>query len=223
MTAPYGARVRRPRGDRDDGRAGHRPRAPGRQLDGRARGDRGRPASARTASAGSRCSAPPSPSSAATGTGSCASPARSSGMLPHSLGRDRVEQHLLGAVRRPRPGRPGDGRHRRRRVRAHLPLARRAARVPRPAPARSTSRTPFGRKGFYPRLSELQPPALFVWASHDRLIPERFRHHVERWLPRRRAGRARGLRPRPAGRGAQAHQRPARAILRPRRPARRAR
>jgi pimeloyl-ACP methyl ester carboxylesterase len=22
-----------------------------------------------------------------------------------------------------------------------------------------------------------------VWASHDRLIPEGFRHHVERWLP----------------------------------------
>src|SRR4051794_34552198 len=42
---------------------------------------------------------------------------------------------------------------------------------------------PFGRKGFYPRLSGLQPPALFVWGSHDRLIPERFRQHVERWLP----------------------------------------
>src|SRR5689334_2815388 len=36
---------------------------------------------------------------------------------------------------------------------------------------------------FYPRLATLQPPALFVWASHDRLIPEAFRHHVERWLP----------------------------------------
>jgi pimeloyl-ACP methyl ester carboxylesterase len=42
---------------------------------------------------------------------------------------------------------------------------------------------PFGRAGFYPRLASLQPPALFVWSSHDRLIPERFRHHVERWLP----------------------------------------
>ena len=42
---------------------------------------------------------------------------------------------------------------------------------------------PFGRRGFYPRLATLQPPALFVWSSHDRLIPERFRHHVERWLP----------------------------------------
>jgi pimeloyl-ACP methyl ester carboxylesterase len=36
---------------------------------------------------------------------------------------------------------------------------------------------------FYPRLSTLQPPALFVWSSHDRLIPEGFRHHVQRWLP----------------------------------------
>ena len=36
---------------------------------------------------------------------------------------------------------------------------------------------------FYPRLARLTPPALFVWASHDRLIPEQFRHHVERWLP----------------------------------------
>src|SRR3954466_8007775 len=50
--------------------------------------------------------------------------------------------------------------------------------------------TPFGRKGFYPRLAGLRPPALFVWSSHDRLIPERFRPHVEpclphvaRWLP----------------------------------------
>src|SRR3954470_8413473 len=43
--------------------------------------------------------------------------------------------------------------------------------------------SPFGRNGFYPRLAGLEPPALFVWASHDRLIPERFRHHVERWLP----------------------------------------
>jgi pimeloyl-ACP methyl ester carboxylesterase len=42
---------------------------------------------------------------------------------------------------------------------------------------------PFGRGGFYPRLSELERPALFVWSSHDRLIPPSFREHVERWLP----------------------------------------
>ncbi len=41
----------------------------------------------------------------------------------------------------------------------------------------------YGRGGFYERLSALEPPALFVWSSHDRLIPERFRTHVERALP----------------------------------------
>jgi pimeloyl-ACP methyl ester carboxylesterase len=42
---------------------------------------------------------------------------------------------------------------------------------------------PFGRGGFYPRLTELAAPAVFVWSSHDRLIPAGFRRHVERWLP----------------------------------------
>ena len=42
---------------------------------------------------------------------------------------------------------------------------------------------PFGRGGFYPRLSDLRPPALFVWASHDRLVPAAFSRHVDRWLP----------------------------------------
>ena len=42
---------------------------------------------------------------------------------------------------------------------------------------------PFGRNGFYPRLAELEPPALFVWCSHDKLIPAAFRHKVAEWLP----------------------------------------
>jgi pimeloyl-ACP methyl ester carboxylesterase len=42
---------------------------------------------------------------------------------------------------------------------------------------------PFGRGGFYPRLAELGPPALFVWGSHDRLVPPAFGRHVARWLP----------------------------------------
>jgi pimeloyl-ACP methyl ester carboxylesterase len=42
---------------------------------------------------------------------------------------------------------------------------------------------PFGRGGFYPRLSELRRPSLFVWSSHDQLIPPAFRRHVEQWLP----------------------------------------
>jgi len=42
---------------------------------------------------------------------------------------------------------------------------------------------PFGRGGFYPRLATLQPPALFVWGTHDVLIPAGFKRHVEQWLP----------------------------------------
>lgn len=42
---------------------------------------------------------------------------------------------------------------------------------------------PYGRNGFYPRLAELRPPALFVWGTHDRLVPAAFGRHVRRWLP----------------------------------------
>jgi pimeloyl-ACP methyl ester carboxylesterase len=42
---------------------------------------------------------------------------------------------------------------------------------------------PFGRGGFYPRLAGLKPPALFVWGSHDPLVPPTFSRHVRRWLP----------------------------------------
>ena len=43
--------------------------------------------------------------------------------------------------------------------------------------------SPFGRGGFYPRLAELEPPALFVWGTHDQLIPAGFNRHVGEWLP----------------------------------------
>ena len=42
---------------------------------------------------------------------------------------------------------------------------------------------PYGRDGFYGRLSQLEAPALFVWGSHDRVIPPAFSRHVARWLP----------------------------------------
>jgi pimeloyl-ACP methyl ester carboxylesterase len=42
---------------------------------------------------------------------------------------------------------------------------------------------PFGRSGFYPRLAELSRPALFVWGSHDRVVPVAFSRHVRKWLP----------------------------------------
>jgi pimeloyl-ACP methyl ester carboxylesterase len=42
---------------------------------------------------------------------------------------------------------------------------------------------PFGRGGFYPRLSQLAPPAMFIWGSHDALVPAGFSRHVRKWLP----------------------------------------
>ena len=42
---------------------------------------------------------------------------------------------------------------------------------------------PYGKQGFYPRLAELERPALFMWGSHDRLVPPAFSRHVSKWLP----------------------------------------
>jgi pimeloyl-ACP methyl ester carboxylesterase len=42
---------------------------------------------------------------------------------------------------------------------------------------------PYGRRGFYPRLTGLEPPALFVWGGHDPQIPAAFGRHVAKWLP----------------------------------------
>lgn len=42
---------------------------------------------------------------------------------------------------------------------------------------------PFGSRGFYPRLAALEVPALFVWGSHDPLVPPAFARHIARWLP----------------------------------------
>lgn len=42
---------------------------------------------------------------------------------------------------------------------------------------------PYGRNGFYPRLAQLNCPAMFVWGTHDRLIPPAFGRHVRKWLP----------------------------------------
>jgi pimeloyl-ACP methyl ester carboxylesterase len=42
---------------------------------------------------------------------------------------------------------------------------------------------PFGSHGFYPRLAGLVPPALFVWGTHDTLVPAAFSRHVRNWLP----------------------------------------
>lgn len=42
---------------------------------------------------------------------------------------------------------------------------------------------PYGRDGFYARLAQLEAQSLFVWGSHDKVIPPAFSRHVARWLP----------------------------------------
>jgi pimeloyl-ACP methyl ester carboxylesterase len=42
---------------------------------------------------------------------------------------------------------------------------------------------PDGEDGFYARLAELQPPALFIWGDSDRIIPPGFSRHVAAALP----------------------------------------
>jgi pimeloyl-ACP methyl ester carboxylesterase len=104
------------------------------------------------------------------------------GLLPHSLGRHRVEQQFwaLFADRDLVDPQVADIV-----VDEFERIYHSAgARLAFLASARAIYlESPFGRNGFYPKLSQLQPPAMFVWCSHDRLIPERFRHHVEKWLP----------------------------------------
>jgi pimeloyl-ACP methyl ester carboxylesterase len=45
---------------------------------------------------------------------------------------------------------------------------------------------PHGDNGFWTRLAELSPGALFVWGRHDTLVPIAFMKHVERALPHAR-------------------------------------
>jgi pimeloyl-ACP methyl ester carboxylesterase len=42
---------------------------------------------------------------------------------------------------------------------------------------------PHGAQGFWPRLRELRPEALFVWGRHDTLVPIAFARHVTDALP----------------------------------------
>ena len=41
----------------------------------------------------------------------------------------------------------------------------------------------FGRRGFWTRLPHLEPPALFLWGSRDRLVPRGFARHVVDAVP----------------------------------------
>jgi pimeloyl-ACP methyl ester carboxylesterase len=45
---------------------------------------------------------------------------------------------------------------------------------------------PYGERGFWPRLSELEPPALFVWGDSDRLVPASLAQLVAEAVPHAR-------------------------------------
>ena len=172
--------VRRPGRDRRDGRARHRA-APTSSATRWAAGSRSRSASSGPDRVGgSRCSAPPWRSCGATGTGSCASPARSSGCCRTRSAataiertfwalfadRDLVDPSVADIV-------VDEFERIYRSPGARLAFLSSARAIYLESPAQASTRG--SRRS--------QPPALFVWASHDRLIPERFRPHVERWLP----------------------------------------
>ena len=104
------------------------------------------------------------------------------GLLPHSLGRGRIEKQFWSMFGDRDLVDPSLGDI----VVDEFERIYRSpgARLAFLASARSIYlEAPFGPGGFYPRLAELERPALFVWSSHDKLIPAGFRHHVERWLP----------------------------------------
>ncbi len=104
------------------------------------------------------------------------------GLLPHRLARDRVAEHFWGLFSDPDSIDPAV---------ADVVVdefqriyASPGGRIAFLAAARNIYLdAPFGRNGFYGRLSQLEPPALFVWGSHDTVIPPAFGRHVKQWLP----------------------------------------
>ena len=69
-----------------------------------------------------------------------------------------------------------------------------------PARATSTSRRRSAATASTAGWPICEPPALFVWGSHDRLVPPAFSRHVRKMAAERRAGDDRSVRPRTAGR-----------------------
>ena len=178
--APYGAPFAAQGRDRHDGRAGDRARPPGRQQHGRAGGDRGRPRAAGPRRRDRAAQPRRGVRASATGTGPCASPAPSSGC-------SRTRSAAAGSSAR--SGRCSPTATWSTRAWPTSSSTSSSASTARAAPAWRSSAAPARSTSSRRRSastrgsSTLQPPALFVWASHDRLIPEAFRHHVERWLP----------------------------------------
>ena len=104
------------------------------------------------------------------------------GLLPHRFAREKVAEHFWGLFAHPDDIDPSM---------ADVVVdefqriyASAGGRIAFLSAARNIYlEAPYGSDGFYGRLSQLEPPALFVWGSHDRVIPPAFGRHVARWLP----------------------------------------
>jgi pimeloyl-ACP methyl ester carboxylesterase len=104
------------------------------------------------------------------------------GLLPHNLGRARVARQLWGMFADPDQIDPS----------VADVVVDEFQRIYASAGARLAFLTaarniylerPLGRGGFYPRLTELEAPTMFVWGACDRIIPPGFQRHVAKWLP----------------------------------------
>lgn len=104
------------------------------------------------------------------------------GVLPHGIRRGIVEKQLLSFFADPGAIDPAlaDAIVEEFRTRQRSPAARAALYS---AARKIYLEAPFGRDGFYPRLAQLQVPAMFIWGSHDRLVPAAFARHVTEWMP----------------------------------------
>jgi pimeloyl-ACP methyl ester carboxylesterase len=104
------------------------------------------------------------------------------GVLPHSLGRARVARQFWGMFADPDQIDPS----------VADVVVDEFQRIYASAGARLAFLTsarniyldrPFGPGGFYPRLADLEAPAMFVWGASDRIIPPAFMPHIAKWLP----------------------------------------
>ena len=103
-------------------------------------------------------------------------------VVPHALGADGVRRRFWSMIARPERVDPAVGD-----IAADEFLrtySSRAARIAFYAAARNIYlEKPHGRNGFWTRLEGLEPPALWIWGSDDRLVPARFSRHVAAILP----------------------------------------
>ena len=215
LTAPYNAKFFAQTVVDVMDELGIEPRPPRRQLDGRPGLDRGRAAPPRAGHGPGACCVRPSRSSSASSTRSCACCGPSSACCPTASRAGWSPGSSGRCSATPTPSTrawPTSSVEEFQRIYGSA-----GARFAFLSAARNIYLDkPFGRGGFYPRLSELSAPSLFVWGTHDPLIPPGLQAPRGALAAAGRAGRPRELRARAAGRAPRGGQRAAAGLLRAR-------